>query len=152
MPHILVIGSPSIDTLHFKDRTEPSVGGAGLYTALAALRSGCQVSMYGVKPEPVPEPIHPLQRRLTAWSGPEVAVDKLPHFEISHEGDKATYQGFYSGFEDQLDPSAMPQDLSIYDAVHITALGKAALSLRFAEVCRRARCKVGLFREFLELN
>ena len=130
MPHILVVGSPSIDTLHFKKRTESSMGGAGLYTALAALRSGCQVSLYGVKPEPVPVPIRELQDRLTAWSGPEVDVEKLPHFEISHEGDKATYQGFDSGYEDQLDPSAMPQDLSVYDAVHITALGKAALSLQ----------------------
>ena len=151
MPHILVIGSPSIDTLHFNNQTEPSIGGAGLYTALAALRSGCQVSLYGVKPEPVPGPIRELQDRLTAWSGPQVAVEKLPHFEILHKGDKATYQGFDSGYEDQLDPSAMPQDLSIYDAVHITALGKAALSLRFAEVCHQRGAKLISSGSFLNL-
>ena len=70
MPHILVVGSPSLDILHFRNKTATSLGGAGLYTALAAYRSGCKVSMHGVRPDPIPDTIKPLVQRLEAWTGP----------------------------------------------------------------------------------
>jgi len=151
MSHILVIGSPSMDTLHFKNRTKSSIGGAGLYTALAAVRSGCQVSLHGVRPDPIPEPLKPLRERLTAWIGPKVGLEKLPHFVISHEGDKATYHEFYVGDEVHLDAQELPQDLSGYDAIHITALGKADQSLRFAEVCRQRGARLISSGSFLNL-
>lgn len=47
MPSLLIMGSPSFDTLHFNNWTEKSPGGAGLYTALAAHCSQCKVSMVG---------------------------------------------------------------------------------------------------------
>jgi hypothetical protein len=94
MPHLLVIGGPSIDTLHFNHQTAISAGGAGLYTALSAARSGCQVSMYSPKPRQIPEVFEPLERRLEAWLGPRVALEDMPHFEIAHNGDQATYLDF----------------------------------------------------------
>ena len=151
MPHILVIGSPSLDTLHFHNRTEPSIGGAGLYTALAAHRSGCNVSMHGVKPDPIPGALTPLEQRLEAWTGPRVALDKLPHFEIIHEDDKAIYKVFYVGEEEHLTPLEMPQDLSVYDIVHITALGKADQCRRFVDDCRQRGAQRISFGTFLNL-
>ena len=35
-PHLLIIGGASLDTLHFKNETVLSIGGAGMYTAMAA--------------------------------------------------------------------------------------------------------------------
>jgi len=136
MPHLLVIGSPSIDTLHFKNRTEKSAGGAGLYTAMAALQSGSQVSVFSPKPQDLPEILKKFDERLDAWIGPIVTLDDLPRFEISHAGDKATYLDFYVGEEERLDPHQLPKDLSIYDCVHITSLGKTNQQSRFADVCQ----------------
>ena len=155
MPYLLVIGSPSIDKLHFKNLTVNSAGGTGLYTALAARRSGCKVSMYGPRPNPIPELLKPSEKQLEAWLGPIVTLDDIPHFEISHDGDKATYLEFYVGEEGRLDPSALPQDLSIYDGVHITALGTAKQQLRFADVCRERGAKMissGSFLNLIEEN
>jgi len=155
MTHILVIGSPSIDKLHFKNLTVDSAGGAGLYTALAARRSGCKVSMYGIRPAQIPAPLKPLKEQLEAWLGPIVPLDDIPHFEISHEGDKATYLKFFVGKEEHLDPAALPKDLSIYDGIHITALGKAKQPLRFADTCRERGAKLissGSFLNLIEEN
>lgn len=155
MAHLLIVGSPSIDILHFDNRTEKSAGGAGLYTALAARRSGCKVSMYGPKPNQIPELLKPLEGHLEEWLGPIVSVDDIPHFEISHKGDKATYLQFYVGEEDRIDPLALPQDLSIYDAVHVTALGKPDQSLKFANVCRERNARVissGTFINLIQEN
>ena len=82
MPHLLVIGSSSIDTLHFKNQTEKLAGGAGLYTALSARRSSCKVSMYGPRPHQMPESLKRLEEQLEAWLGPIVKLDNIPHFEI----------------------------------------------------------------------
>ena len=151
IPHLLVIGSPSIDTLHFNHREEKSAGGAGLYTALAAHRSGCEVSLNGVKPDVVPEELLPLQERLSEWLGPTVPLADIPHFEISHHGDKADYLKFDVGAEAELDPSQLPEDLSPYDAVHITSLGTAATQVRLAEVCRRRGAKLISAGSFMNL-
>ena len=151
MAHLLVVGSPSIDILHFDNRTEKSAGGAGLYTALAARRSGCKVSMYGPKPDQIPELLKPLEGQLETWLGPLVSVEGIPHFEISHQGDKATYLRFYVGEEDRIDPLALPQDLSIYDAVHVTALGKPEQSLNFVNVCHERNAKIISSGTFINL-
>ncbi len=146
MSHLLVIGSPSIDTLHFKNRTEKSAGGAGLYTALAARRSGCIVTMYGPRPDQIPLLLEPLDKELEAWLGPLVPLKDIPHFEISHHGDKATYLEFYVGEEGRLDPSVLPQDLSIYDGVHLTALGVVKQQLRFRGCLSQAWRENDFFR------
>jgi hypothetical protein len=151
MPHLLIIGGPSIDTLHFNHQTAISAGGAGLYTALAARRSGCQVSMYSPKPSQTPDPLKPLARRLEAWLGPIVALDDLPHFEIAHDGDKATYLEFFVGEEAHLDPAGLPQDLSIYDGVHITAIGDVQQQLKFAGACRERKAPMISVGSFLSL-
>jgi len=150
-PHLLVIGSPSIDILHIKIRTQESAGGAGLYTALAVHRSGCKVSLWGVKPDPMPELLIPLQARLAEWMGPTVTLTELPHFEIEHHGDRAEYLQFDVGVETDLTPEQLPEDLSVYDAVHITSLGAAATQVRLAEVCRQRGAKMVSAGSFLNL-
>lgn len=142
MPRLLVIGGPSIDTLHFNGQMEKSVGGAGLYTALAARRSGCKVSMFSPKPYPMPEELRPLESCLEEWSGPRVPIEKMPHFTILHDGDKASYLELSFGEEERLDPSGLPLDLSVYDGVHIIGLGRAKQQLCFAEVCRERGAKL----------
>jgi sugar/nucleoside kinase (ribokinase family) len=151
MPHLLVIGGPSIDTLHFNHQTAVSAGGAGLYTALAAWRSGCKVSMYSPKPSQIPDSLQPLARRLEAWLGPTVALDEIPHFEIAHEGDQATYLNFFVGEEARLDPAGLPQDLSIFDGVHITAIGDVQQQLKFADACRERNAPMISSGSFLTL-
>jgi sugar/nucleoside kinase (ribokinase family) len=151
MPHLLVIGGPSIDTLHFNHQTAISAGGAGLYTALAAVRSGCQVSMYSPKPGHIPEALEPLAKRLEAWLGPIVTLEDIPHFEIAHDGDRATYLAFFVGEEARLDPAGLPQDLSIYDGVHITAIGDVQLQLKFVKVCRERNAPMISVGSFLTL-
>ena len=54
MNRLLVIGGATFDRLHFPDRTVESVGGAGMYTAMAAYRCGAQVTMFGLCPDPRP--------------------------------------------------------------------------------------------------
>jgi sugar/nucleoside kinase (ribokinase family) len=151
MPHLLVIGGPSIDTLHINGRVEKSVGGAGLYTALAARRSGCKVSMYSPRPNPMPDSLKPLASRLDAWWGPQVPIEDLPHFTIIHDGDKVSYQAFFVGEEERLDPFGLPQDLSIYDGVHIIALGNVRQQLRFVNAPRMRGAKMISSGSFLNL-
>jgi len=136
MTHLLVVGGPSIDTLHFNNQTVISAGGAGLYTAMAAHRSGVEVSMFGPKPDLMPDQLQPVADRLSSWLGPIVSQADMPHFEISHDGDKATYLEFFVGEEERMDPATLPADLSIYDGVHVTALGGAVQQLRFLDACR----------------
>lgn len=150
MTHLLVIGSPSIDTLHFNNQTVISAGGAGLYTAMAAHRSGVEVSMYGPRPDTMPEQLQPFADCLSAWLGLVVPLKDIPHFEITQDGDKATYLEFFVGEEQRLDPAELPADLSIYDGVHVTALGGANQQLRFLNACRERGAKyisVGTFIE-----
>ena len=151
MPHLLIIGGPSIDTLYFNHQTAISAGGAGLYTALAAWRSGCKASMYSPKPSHIPEALEPLAQRLEGWLGPMVALEDIPHFEIAHEGDRATYLEFFVGEEARLDPAGLPHDLSVYDGVHITAIGDVQLQLKFADACRERNAPMISVGSFLTL-
>lgn len=151
MPHLLIIGSPSLDTLHFNNRTEYSAGGAGFYTALAAQRSGCSISMVGPRPILMPDSLKPFEQKIEAWYGPLVPLDEMPRFEIAHEGDKATYLGFYSGAEEWLDTGALPQDLSVYDGVHIASLGIAEQQLKFVDECQGRGAKIVSSGSFLIL-
>lgn len=137
MAHLLVIGGASSDILHLPDRTVPSAGGAGMYTAMAAQRSGVRVSMFGPRPEPVPEYLHPVAGFLEQWLGPGVTPHELPHFEIFYQDGKTKYHEKDIQAEIGLPASLLPPDLSNYDLVHVTPLGDAKTQLSFIDACRQ---------------
>ena len=82
MKNVLIVGGASMDRLHLASGSVESVGGAGLYTALAAYQAGAVVSLLAPRPEPCPASLEPLATRLSAWHGPAVAPADLPRFEI----------------------------------------------------------------------
>ena len=77
MNRLLVVGGASFDVLHLEDQTVESVGGAGMYTAMAAHRCGAQVAMFYLRPDPYPEPLKPVAARLTEWLGPIISPGYL---------------------------------------------------------------------------
>ncbi|MBV5323100.1 MAG: hypothetical protein JZU60_04610, partial [Ilumatobacteraceae bacterium] len=141
MPHLLIIGGASSDILHLNHKIVPSAGGAGMYTAMAAHRSGAQISLFAPCPNPVPEILQPVAERLHAWLGPVVAPDQLPHFEISYQGGKTEYIKSLFGAESILTPAMLPNDLSNYDCVHVIPLGDAQRQLSFISACRERGAK-----------
>ena len=73
MSHLLVIGGASSDIYHIHGKPVSSAGGAGMYTAMAAHRSGASVSMFAPNPDPMPDILHPVDDRLHAWlHGPHI--------------------------------------------------------------------------------
>ncbi|HEX7589209.1 MAG TPA: hypothetical protein VF478_12905, partial [Anaerolineae bacterium] len=82
---LLVIGGASLDLLRFAGRAERSIGGAGLYTSLAAQRAGARVTMLAPRPSPMPPELAPIAERIN-WIGPVIAPAELPSFEIAHYG------------------------------------------------------------------
>ena len=137
MAHLLVIGGASLDTLHLKDQTTNSAGGAGMYTTMAAVRSGVQASMFAPKPEPMPAELTQVAERLSGWLGPIIPASRLPHFEIQHIGDKANYLASIIGAEGELTPDQLPKNLGSYDCIHLTPLGNSELQLEFLKTCRQ---------------
>jgi sugar/nucleoside kinase (ribokinase family) len=108
-PRLLVIGGASLDVLHFRGRTVRSVGGAGLYTALAAQRAGAMVTMFAPRPEPMPEALRPVAEHLT-WIGPRVPPEELPAFEIAHQPRGRTEMvRALPGAEPRLQPGDLPE-------------------------------------------
>jgi len=141
MAQLLVIGSPSLDTIHVGGKTFRSVGGAGMYVALAAVKSGTCVSVLGLRPEPVPEEMQAFASQLEAWLGPVVPVERMPQFEIAHHGAEARYLRQSLESESALDLTLLPADLSVYDAVHITAMGSPATQQAFFHACRARQAR-----------
>jgi len=141
MANLLIIGGASSDILHFAGQTIASAGGAGMYTAMAAKRSGVQVSMFGPRPEPNPEQLKPMARHLTEWLGPEISADDFPHFEISYEDGKTDYLEVKIEAESELNAELLPDDLSSFDLIHVTPLGDAEKQLTFIEACRERGAK-----------
>ena len=78
MAAILVTGGASSDILHLAGQTVASAGGAGMYTAMAAHRSGVQASLFAPRPSPVPKVLQPVADRLSAWLGPLITPEELP--------------------------------------------------------------------------
>lgn len=134
MIDILVIGTVSLDTLHLADgRTVQTLGGAGLYTALAAQRMGGDVGLFGPKPEPLPAMLAPVARRLH-WMGPLVPPELLPRLEIEHQGrGRATLIGASWGAEAQLVPQALPEIAGQSRIAHIAALSTTQRQLDFGQ-------------------
>ena len=141
MNRLLVIGGASFDVLHLKDRTVDCVGGAGMYTAMAASRCGAQVAMFASRPDPCPKQLQPVARYLTEWLGPVILPDELPQFEISYQQGKTKYLKVSLDAEKRLSPSTLPADLSKYDLVHVTPLGDALVQLSFIQACRQRGAK-----------
>lgn len=107
---LLIIGGASLDLLRFAGRAERSIGGAGLYTALAAQRAGASVTMFAPRPDPMPPELAPVAERVN-WIGPIVAPDQLPRFEIAHYGNgKAELVNARWGAESQLTPANLPTE------------------------------------------
>ena len=80
MNRLLVIGGATFDVLHLKDRTVECAGGAGMYTAMAARRSGAQVALFGPRPDPCPERLKPVAGHLAEWLGPLISPAQIPQF------------------------------------------------------------------------
>jgi len=135
---ILVIGCASLDTLRLSDgQTHYTIGGAGLYTALAAARVGAETILLAPKPQPLPEQFSLAANRLQ-WIGPLVSPDDLPRLEIQHHGGgRATLLAAAWGAEAQLTPAALDDDLSGYGVIHIAALSSASRQLGFLRACRK---------------
>ena len=142
MVRLLVIGGASFDVLHLEDRTVESVGGVGMYTAMAAHRCGAQVTMFSIRPDPCPNRLKPIARRLADWLGPVVTPDQLPRFEISYRGGKTEYLNVSIGAEASISPAMLPTDLSGYDLVHVTQKADMLLQMSFIQACRQRGAKL----------
>lgn len=141
-PHILIIGTASRDTLHLPSGIVQTIGGAGLYTALAAAQAGAHVTLCAPRPQPMPPAFVDAAKRLH-WIGPLVAEADLPRLAIAHHGDgKATLLDAAWGAEQHLTETYLPTNLSVFDVVHIAALSSAQRMLEFARTCRARGARV----------
>jgi sugar/nucleoside kinase (ribokinase family) len=141
MNRLLVVGGASFDVLHLEDRTVESVGGAGMYTAMAARRCGAQVTMLSPRPEPCPEYLRPVASHLEEWLGPVISPEQLLHFEISYRGGKTEYLNMSLDAVEMLTPAMLPADLSKYDLVHVDPRGDGTRQLAFIQACRQHGAK-----------
>jgi ribokinase len=137
MSKILVIGSVSLDEFHLAQGRVQVAGGAGLYSAAAAQRSGAEVTLLALRPEPVPQPLQPAAAHIH-WIGPVVSPNLLPRFEIDHNGSGGVRMLHADlGAEADLSPADIPADLAAYDLLHVAGLGNAARQLAFLQTGRR---------------
>ncbi len=139
VPSIWVVGTASLDVLHFAGQTAHTAGGAGLYTALAAHRAGAHTGLLAPRPEPMPVPLQPVAERVH-WLGPAIAPETLPRLEIAHHGEgRATLLQASWGAEAQLMPALLPTAIRHAAFVHIAALSIAQRQLEFVQAIRQAR-------------
>jgi sugar/nucleoside kinase (ribokinase family) len=137
MSRLLVVGEAAFDRLHLADRTVESVGGAGMYTAMAARRYGALVVLFGLRPDPCPESLQPVVGRLSGWLGPAVPPEQLPRFEISYRGGNTEYLAASRGAEPTLSPAMLPADLSGFDLLHVAPKASLEQQLAFVDACRQ---------------
>lgn len=130
---ILVVGGASLDTLTGAD--ELVAGGAGMYTAMAANRSGATVTLFAPRPSPMPRPLQAVADAVD-WLGPTIGIDDLARFEISYEDGTATYETSHFGAEEILSANDLPKDLSSFDFVHLVPLGNLERQHEFLLACR----------------
>ncbi|WP_179136992.1 carbohydrate kinase family protein [Candidatus Entotheonella palauensis] len=126
-----VIGTASFDILHVDSRVVHTIGGAGLYTALAAHRAGANTHLIAPRPEPLPQLFAPVAERVQ-WIGPMISPEALPRLEIEHHGQgRATLLDASWGAEAELTPAAIPLDKQHLTILHIAALSSAKRQLEF---------------------
>jgi sugar/nucleoside kinase (ribokinase family) len=142
MSSILVIGCVSLDTIHIEQNDERktfnTIGGAGLFTALAASHAGAEVTLYAPKPSPMPQDLVAVDKAVN-WIGPQVNPDDMPTLEIAHHGQgRATLIGASWGPEKLLVPESLDHEARLsdkgkgmYDIVHIAALSTPRRQLEF---------------------
>ena len=141
-PRLLVVGSPSLDLLHFGGRSVRSAGGAGLYTALAAQRAGAEVTVVAPRPDPMPPELEPADRLLD-WRGPSIPPDALPHFEIEYlPGGETVYHQAVRGSEGDIRYDDVP-DAGPGAFAYVVPLLDPALQLGFARRLSAAGVRVG---------
>ena len=142
MNRLLVIGGASFDVLHLKDRTVESMGGVGMYTAMAARRCGAQVSMFGPRPDPYPERLQPVAGYLSEWLGPLVSPEQMPRFEISYRQGKTEYLNLFFGAAATVSAAMLAADLSKYDLAHAAQKSDVLTQLSFIQACRQRGVKL----------
>jgi sugar/nucleoside kinase (ribokinase family) len=130
---ILVIGGASLDTLAGADELVP--GGAGMYTAMSAQRSGAEVTLYAPRPVPIPEELLLVNDSLT-WLGPAIEPADLAHFEIHYDDGRANYVESRFGTEDSLSIDELPDDLSEFNCIHLSPLGDIRRQQIILRSCR----------------
>ncbi len=141
-PRLLVVGSPSLDLLHFGGRSVRSAGGAGLYTALAAQRAGAEVTVVAPRPDPMPPELEPADRLLD-WRGPRILPDALPHFEIEYlPGGETVYHQAVRGSEGDIRFDDVP-DAGPGAFAYVVPLLDPELQLWFARRLSAAGVRVG---------
>lgn len=149
---VFVIGTASLDVLHFAGQTAEAAGGAGLYTALAARQAGVQAALLAPKPEPVPELLQPVEERVQ-WVGPLISPAELPRLEIKHHGGgRATLVAASWGAEAKLTPADIPALVVKSRFVHIAALSSAQRQLDFLQEIQRRREAAGLDRPSISVG
>lgn len=105
---VTVIGGASLDQLYVQGQWRASIGGAGLYTSLAAHRAGASVTMFAPRPKAMPAELAPAAQRLN-WLGPLCAPDELPSFDIAHYGaGRSELVNARWGAEARLTPQNLP--------------------------------------------
>ena len=137
--HIVVIGTASLDTLHLASGTAHTIGGAGLYTALAARAAGATAGLFAPVPEPMPAALQPIAEYLQ-WYGPTIAPADLPRLEIAHHGNgQATLLDASWGAETSLVPAQLPVTARDASVMHIAALSTAQRQWDFVQILRRTQ-------------
>jgi len=139
-PKVAVIGTASVDIIHSEVNGERTtlhtIGGSGLYTALASNVSGGRVTFIAPKPETLSDSFLRVSKLLD-WKGPTAKQADLPRLEIIHHGDgRATLLNAEWGAECRLTPDSLSEPLHEYDLVHIAALSSAVKQRDFLQRVR----------------
>lgn len=139
-PKIAVIGTASIDTIHSEINGQRStfhtIGGSGLYTALAASAAGAKVTLLAPVPDSLSERFLQVSQMIN-WKGPQVREADMPRLEIIHHGEgRATLLNADWGAESSLTVRNVTGSLEEFDAVHIAALSSAEKQLEFFDRLR----------------
>ena len=137
---VLIIGSPSLDHLVINGDSHHVAGGAGLYTALAAVRAGAEVTIFAPRPEPMPEQLGFVEEAMT-WIGPVIGPEELPRFHIIQSPAGAHYENAFFGAEEDLRPAQLPDNIGMFDLIHVVPLGSATQQLSFLQDLRARGAK-----------
>lgn len=137
MKSILVVGAASLDTLHINGTVHHTIGGAGLYTALAAASAGTKALLVAPKPNPMPDVLQKVANYIS-WVGPTCLPSELSQLEIAHHGNgKASLLRASWGATEELSTADLPYNLNEHTFIHIAALPSARHQLSLLEFCRQ---------------
>lgn len=134
-----------MDTIHSEVNGERhtfhTIGGSGLYTALAANASGARVTLMAPVPDTISERFLRVSQMIN-WKGPQVRESDMPRLEIIHHGGgRATLLTAEWGAESALTPQEITGPLDEFDVVHIAALSSAVKQKEFYDHLRALGAK-----------